>query len=271
GRASGVRTGRGGGFAAGRGPGGVATTARRVRAGHRLPPAPGNAHRRAARLAAGRGLRRWRNLSGFRCAGACAADAEGILPRRRRLGHHHARWRAGVRRRQQPGEARDRRLRSDGGRDREGQLPPLHAEGDLRAADRRRPDVAQLPAPRGPDRRAAADRFRPVEDQPRDHRRSRHQLLRWHGGEISVRTLCAPARGHRCRFGIPLSRSGAGAGRPGAVHFAIWRDGRYAGCAAPSQGGRADHRRGGQRADEFDGARGGPAAADPRRSGDRRR
>jgi glucosamine--fructose-6-phosphate aminotransferase (isomerizing) len=127
---------------------------------------------------------------------ALAPLTQRVLSRRRRLGRHHARWCAGVRRRQQPGSAivaSGRRRR-----DREGQLPPLHAEGDLRAADRRRPDAAQ-PAPRGPDRRAAADRFRPVEDQPRHHRRLRHQLLRRHGREILVRTLCAPAGRHRCR------------------------------------------------------------------------
>ena len=44
----------------------------------------------------------------------------------------------------QPASARDRRIRRVVGAGREGQLPPLHAEGDFRAADRGCPDSPDL-------------------------------------------------------------------------------------------------------------------------------
>src|SRR3546814_10033176 len=64
-------------------------------------------------------------------------------------------------------------------------LPPLHAEGDFRAADGGCADALLLYPPARTDRRAAADGFRPVEDRPHHHRRVRHQLLRRHGRQRS--------------------------------------------------------------------------------------
>jgi hypothetical protein len=89
--------------------------------------------------------------------------------------------------------------------------------------------------------------------------------------EVLVRTVRAPAGGHRCGQRVPLSRSGARTGRAGAVHLAVGRDRRYAGGPAPLQGTRPDDRGGGQRADQLDGARSRPAVAHPCRSRNRRR
>ena len=64
------------------------------------------------------------------------------------------------------------------GAGREGQLPPLHAEGDLRAADRGCPDAPDLcPAVRGRSG-AASLRGRSCVDRARRDRRLRHVLLR---------------------------------------------------------------------------------------------
>ncbi len=60
--------------------------------------------------------------------GSGAADAEDRLSRRRRLGRHHARWRANLRRRQQSRGARDHDQRRHRRGGREGPLSPLHAE-----------------------------------------------------------------------------------------------------------------------------------------------
>jgi hypothetical protein len=63
----------------------------------------------------------------------------------------------------------------------------------------------------------AADRFRPVGDQARDDRGLRHVFLRglWQSTGSSI---CPSAGRHRCGIGIPLSRSGAGAGRSGDLY-----------------------------------------------------
>ena len=74
------------------------------------------------------------------------------------------------------------------------------------------------------------------QDQPRHHRRLRHELLCGDGRQVLVRAVRAAAGRHRCRQRVPLSRSGARAGRAGAVHFADRRDRRYARRAAPLQG-----------------------------------
>jgi hypothetical protein len=109
-------------------------------------------------------------------------------------------------------------------------------------------------------------------DQPRHHRRLRHQLLCRDGREILVRTVRPPARRHRCGERIPLPRSGAGG--PGGLALFISQSGETADTLAALRHCKAcgpDHRRGRQRADQFDGARGRPAAAHPCRAGDRRR
>ena len=70
---------------------------------------------------------------------------------------------------------------------------------------------------------------------------------------------------------VPLPPAGARAGRAGAVHLPIGRDRRHARRAAPCARRGAGDRGGRQRADQLDGARGRPAAADPRRARNRRR
>ena len=95
------------------GRGGAAAAARRLRARDPVPPASRPADRRAARLAAGRRLRRRRDLSRLGRAGARAADPAHRLSRRGRLGRRHARRRADLRPRQQSGRARDHHLGRD--------------------------------------------------------------------------------------------------------------------------------------------------------------
>ena len=115
-------------------------------------------------------------------------------------------------------------------------------------------------------------RSRPRGGRPRDDRRLRHQLLRRAGRQILVRAVRARAGRHRCRVAssATASRCSSRAG---------WR------CSSSQSGETADtlaalrhararaaaHRGRRQRADQLDGARGRPAAADPRRAGDRRR
>ena len=65
--------------------------------------------------------------------------------------------------------------------------------------------------------------------------------------------------------------AGAGAGRARPVHLAVGRDRRHARRAAPRPRRGPEDRRRRQRADQLDGARGGPAAPHPCRAGDRRR
>src|SRR3546814_4543235 len=62
------------------------------------------------------------------------------------------------------------------------------------------------------------------------------------------------------------SRPGAPARRARALHLAVGRNRRHARGAAPLQGERSDDRGRRQCADEQHGARGRPAAPDPRRS-----
>ena len=67
---------------------------------------------------------------------------------------------------------------------------------------------------------------------------------------------------------IPLPRSGVGGGRIGPVYFAIRRDSRHAGRAAPCQISGSENRRCRQRAHQQHGAGGGLAAAHPCRARD---
>src|SRR3546814_7347896 len=71
--------------------------------------------------------------------------------------------------------------------------PPFHAQGDLRATDRRGADAAQLPPADGGSGDAADPRFRSRRDPPRHDRRLRDELLRRHGRQILVRTVRAGA------------------------------------------------------------------------------
>ncbi len=166
-------------------------------------------------------------------------------------------------------DPRDRALRRP---DRQGQLPPFHAEGDLRAA--------------GGDRRHAA-----CADQPGDRAACICPTCRSHLGDLERITIIAcgtvlscrarrqilarthrphPGRG-RYRLRVPLPRAGDAAGRRGDLHLAIGRDRRHAGGAALCRdAGAEDHRRR-QPAGKLDRARGRCRLADPGRARDRRR
>ena len=83
---------------------------------------------------------------------------------------------------------------ASGRADRQGQSPPLHAQGDLRAAGRRGADAALVHPPARAAGRAARHGFRPGDDRARRHRRLRHRLLCRHDRQILDRALRA-----RCR------------------------------------------------------------------------
>ena len=167
---------RAGRVAAGCGRRGAAAPARRLR--HRLPvPRPsGSDHRRAARGAADRRLWRGRELSRLGRDRAGAADPAHRLSGRGRLGGGAPRAHRDFRPRQPAGRARDRQIRRVVGAGREGQSPPLHAEGDFRAADRRCPDAPDLCPPVRGRGRAAGRGCRPGSGRAADDRRLRHQL-----------------------------------------------------------------------------------------------
>ena len=173
----------------------------------------------------------------------------------------------------QPVDARDRRVRRVLGADREGQLPPLHAEGDLRAADRRRADAAELRPPvRGRGRAAAMPMSTSAAIDRVTIVACGTSYYAGHGRQILVRAVRPRSGRHRCRERVPLPRAGARARRAGAVHLA--KSGETADTLAALRHCKArgaEDRGGRQRADQLDGARGRPAAADPCRARDRRR
>ena len=125
--------------------------------------------------------RRRRELRRLRRRGAAAGDAPLHVPRgRRRRRDPPRRASASSTATATPSQRPSARERAVGRRGREGRVPALHAEGDPRAAARRRADA------RGARRRrqAARGRVRPGgaggvrEDRGRAHRRLRHQLPR---------------------------------------------------------------------------------------------
>ena len=151
-----------------------------------------------------------RELSRLRRARARAADPAHRLSRRGRLGGGDARRHRDLRQRR---TTRVERAIVDSGAtvevDRQGQLPPLHAEGDLRAAGRRRPDAAVVPPARRRAGRAADPRLRPRRGPAGHDRRVRHELLCRDGRQILVRAVRPRARRPRCRERVPLPRAGA--------------------------------------------------------------
>ena len=97
---------------------------------------------------------------------------------------------------------------------REGQLPPLHGQGDSRAAGSRRPHARPLRRHGGDAAEAFRLAGRSGDPVPGVHRRLRHRL---HGGprrQILDRAVRAAAGRDRRRLGIPLPR---GAGRRGTA------------------------------------------------------
>ena len=116
-----------------------------------------------------------------------------------------------------------RRLRRPG---REGQLPPLHGEGDPRAAGRlpahprrlcRHPDRPRRACPGGVDF-ARLERIQIVACGTAYYRRPDRQ--------VPVRAAGRPAGGRRDRLGVPLPRAGAAA--PGTLAIAISQSGETA-------------------------------------------
>ena len=132
-----------------------AAAARRLRARLPLRRRRGPAHRRPARAAARGRARRGRDVSRLRRRRARPLHRRGHLSRGRRLGRAVAEGRPDPRSRRPPGRAA---APARSGRDlhgREGQPPPFHGEGDLRAARGRRPHARPLRRLHGRQGRAA--------------------------------------------------------------------------------------------------------------------
>ena len=212
----------------------VAALRRRVRAARVRRQGP-RAHRRHAhREPARHRARHRRELRRERRAGAPARHAAVHLSRAGRHRRDHARRRAHLRR---AGPARDARRPRDavepGGR-REGAVPALHAQGDLRAAERARRHAVR--ARRQQARRArvarAARRRAAAEGAEHPHRRVRHELSRRQRRPLLVRVDRRRAVPGRDRERVPLSqrRRAAEHAVPDAV--AVRRDGRHARSAA---------------------------------------
>ena len=97
------------------------------------------------------------------------------------------------------GRAADPADRAERGADRQGQPPPLHGEGDLRAAGGARRHAALLRRPGDAPDRAARAAVRPRRGAAARGRRLRHRLLRLPGRQVLVREPGRPAGrlGHR--------------------------------------------------------------------------
>ena len=261
------------GHQAGRGgEGGVVGAARRVRARIHLRRRRRSDDRRPQRSAAGDRSRRRRNVSGVGCDRARAVYRYDQLSRRRRLGGADAQGRDHLRQ-----EQRDRSSRRDQahGLDlagRQGELSPLHGQGNPRAAGSGRPYPCPLCRHGERAGEAAGDAAVRLQGYPADLDHGlRHRELCGLCRQILVRAAGARAGRSRCRLGIPLPRGAAAQGRSRDLHFAVRRDRRYAGRAALRQGGGRAHAIGGQRADVDDRARKRDRAADAGRSRNRRR
>ena len=135
--------------------------------------------RRAQGLAARDRLWRRRDVSRLRRHRARAVHRYDLLSRGRRLGRAHAQERRSSRRQGQQGRARGAEVAGFGPPRRQGQLSPLHGEGDPRAAGGRRPHAGAL-SRHGGRARAAAGRSAVRFPHPRADVdvRLRHRLLR---------------------------------------------------------------------------------------------
>ena len=194
------------------------------------------------------------------------------LSRGRRLGGADPRSRRDLRRAGRDRPSRGAEVRRVVVPGRQGQLSPLHGQGNSRAAGSRRPYAGALR--RHGDRAggAAAQAAVRLQGYPADfdHRLRHRELCRLHR-QILVRAAGARAGRTRCRLRIPLPRSAAAQGRSRDLHFAIRRDRRYAGRAALCEVAGPAHALGRQRADLDHCARKRNRAADAGRSRDRRR
>ena len=192
------------------GSGRASPAARRVRArlsvrGRGRPP-----DRRAAGRAARDRLWRRRDVSRLRRARARPVHRPHRLSRGGRLGGGDARRRRHSRPRRETGQAphpaQPGRQPAGG----EGQLSPLHGQGDPRAARGCRPHPRPLRRHGGDAAEAVRLAGRPDEARARHDRRLRHRLYGRAHGQVLDRAVRAPAGRDRRRLGIPLSR---GAGR----------------------------------------------------------
>ena len=172
-------------------------------------------------------------------------------------------------------ERADARERAVGRCRREGPVPALHAQGNPRAAARRRRYAAGARRQRRACSRPRSGRPRPQvfgARRKRAHRRLRHELPRRHRRALLHRAVLPAAVPRRDRERIPLPQPGRAAEVAAGDHLAVGRDRRHAGGDAARQAARVSRdARHLQRARELAGARIGPGDADARRSRDRRR
>ena len=259
-------------FAAGGGEGVAAAVARRVRAGVHVQGPRRSDDRRPQGLAAGDRPWRRRDVSRLGRDRAGAVHRHHQLSRGRRLGGADPRSRRDLRRAGRGREPRGAEIRRVVVPGRQGELSPLHGQGNPRAARSGRPHAGALC--RHGDRAGGAAGQAAVRFQgyPAHFDRGlRHRELCRLRRQILVRAARPRAGRTRCRLRIPLPRSAAAQGRSRDLHFAIRRDRRYAGGAALRQVAGRAHALGGQRADLDHRARKRDRAADAGRAGNRRR
>ena len=249
---------------------GAGAARRRVRARDRLRRSRGAPDRGPARLAARHRARGRGHLPRLGRAGARTLRAADQLPGGGRLDGAPARRGGHPRFRRAAGRAPAERDRPRRRHDRQGQLPPLHAEGDLRAAERHRRHRRRLLQPRRRVGGAPCPALRAGGGGAGDHRGLRHVVLRRPRRALLDRADRAGAGGDRRRVRVPLPRAAALRRRRDALHLAVGRDGGHAGGAALRQGSGRPHRCGGERAREHHGARGRRGAPHLRRRRDRR-
>ena len=183
--------------------------------------------------------------------------------------------RKGVQIRDLDGRPVDAAAPARSGRDlhgREGQPPPFHGQGDLRAARGRRPHARPLRRLHGRQGRAAGPAAVRLQGAEADVDLGlRHRLLRRADRQVLVRAPGPPAGRDRRRLRVPLPRAADGGGAAGAVHLPVRRDRRHARLAALRQGAGAARRHRRQRADLDHGARERRHRPDARRHRDRGR
>ena len=155
---------------------------------------------------------------------------------------------------------------------RQGQLPPLHGQGDPRAARGDQPHPRQLHRFRRWQRAPAGPRHRSRQRVAGVDLRLRHRLLRRHRRQVLAGALCAHPRRDRRRLRVPLSRAAA-------PPRAGWRSSSRSRARPPTRWPALQARQGArlpgdgrlQRQDVVDPARVPSDAAHGRRTGDWRR
>ncbi len=169
---------------------GVPPAGRRLCAGDDLLRPSRTDRRRAARRAAGGGLRRGRDVRRLRRPGAGAADPAHRLSERRRLDGGRSQGRALLRHERRRSAARGEADAADRRGDRQGQLPPLHGKGTARASRGDRRHAASHGQPvdaRGGPARSAV-RFRHAAAHHHQRLRQRVTMPVWSGAGGSRRS-----------------------------------------------------------------------------------